>query len=196
MLPARQRNRPPVSPKRVYDRRMRSIAAFLLALAAMTAEAAPCPSLLSHKVANIFGETQDLCEHAGKVVLVVNTASFCGYTPQYKGLQSLHEKYGKRGLVILGFPSNDFGKQEPGSNKEIADFCDRTYAVKFEMFGKTSVAPGASPLFDGLAKATGERPRWNFHKYLVGRDGKTAVSFSSKVEPDSPELVAKLEQLL
>jgi glutathione peroxidase len=175
---------------------MKTLAALLLALAAMTAEAAPCNNLLSHKVSNILGETQDLCEHAGKVVLVVNTASQCGYTPQYKGLQALHEKYRKRGLVILGFPSNDFGKQEPGSNQEIAEFCDRTYAVKFEMFGKTSVAAGASTLYDDLAKATGERPKWNFHKYLVARDGKTAVSFPSKVEPESPEFVAKLEQLL
>ena len=175
---------------------MKILAALLFALAAMTADAAPCSNLLSHKVSNILGETQDLCEHAGKVVLVVNTASFCGYTPQYQGLQALHQKYSKRGLVILGFPSNDFGKQEPGSNKEIADFCDRTYAVKFEMFGKTSVAAGASPLFDGLAKATGDRPKWNFHKYLVARDGKSAVSFPSKVEPESPEFVAKVEQLL
>ena len=168
----------------------------LLVATPLTAMAAPCTPLLSHKVANILGETQDLCEHAGKVVLVVNTASFCGYTPQYKGLQGLNEKYKGRGLVILGFPSNDFGKQEPGSNKEIADFCDRTYAVKFEMFGKTSVAPGASPLFDGLARATGERPQWNFHKYLVGRDGKTVASFPSKVEPESRPFVAKLEELL
>jgi glutathione peroxidase len=175
---------------------MKVLAALFLALAAMNAEAAPCPSLLSHKVSNILGETQDLCEHAGKVVLVVNTASQCGYTPQYKGLQALHEKYGKRGLVILGFPSNDFGRQEPGSNREIAEFCDRTYAIRFEMFGKTSVAPGASALFDGLAGATGERPKWNFHKYLVARDGKTAVSFPSKVEPDSAELVRKIEELL
>jgi len=176
---------------------MKMLAAFFFAaLAAMTAEAAPCSPLLTHKVANILGESQDLCEHAGKVVLVVNTASFCGYTPQYKDLQALHEKYARRGLVILGFPSNDFGKQEPGSNKEIADFCDRTYAVKFEMFGKTSVAPGASPLFDGLAKATGQRPQWNFHKYLVGRDGRTVASFPSKVEPGSPEFVAKVEALL
>ena len=175
---------------------MKTLAALLLALAAMNTEAAPCSSLLSHKVSNILGETQDLCEHAGKVVLVVNTASQCGYTPQYKGLQALHEKYRNRGLVILGFPSNDFGKQEPGTNKEIAEFCDRTYAVKFEMFGKTSVGPGGSPLYDGLAKATGERPKWNFHKYLVGRDGRTAMSFPSKVEPDSPEFVAKVEQLL
>ena len=172
------------------------LTAALLAASAMTADASSCTSLLSHKVSTILGETEDLCEHAGKVVLVVNTASFCGYTPQYKGLQALHEKYAKRGLVILGFPSNDFGKQEPGSNREIAEFCDRTYAVKFEMFGKTSVAPGASPLYDGLARATGERPQWNFHKYLVARDGRTAASFTSKVEPESPEFVAKLEQML
>src|SRR5436190_12496057 len=146
--------------------------ALVIAAATLSAFGAPqCPALLSHKVQNILGETEDLCEHAGKVVLVVNTASECGYTPQYKGLQALHERYKGRGLVILGFPSNDFGQQEPGSNKEIADFCDRTYAVKFEMLGKTSVAAGASPFFDGLAKATGERPEWNFHKYLVGRDG-------------------------
>src|SRR6187401_158540 len=170
---------------------------FLAALLAMpNAEAAPCTNVLSREVVNILGEKVSLCEHAGKVVLVVNTASQCGYTPQYKGLQALHEKYKRRGLVILGFPSNDFGKQEPGSEKEIAEFCDRTYAVKFVMFGKTSVAAGASDLYDDLAKATGERPKWNFHKYLVARDGKTAVSFPSKVEPESPELIARLEQLL
>src|SRR5262245_20075733 len=125
-------------------------------LAAMPTQAAPCPSVLKHEVTNIVGDKSDLCEHSGKVVLVVNVASFCGYTPQYKGLQALHEKYRKRGLVILGFPSNDFGKQEPGSEKEIAEFCDRTYAVKFEMFSKTSVAPSASGLYDDLAKATGD----------------------------------------
>ena len=163
----------------------------------MPADAAQCSSLLTHKVDNILGEKEDLCQYAGKVVLVVNTASYCGYTPQYKGLQALNEKYKSRGLVILGFPSNDFGQQEPGSNKEIADFCDRTYAVKFPMFAKTAVKDaGQTPLYDDLAKSTGERPKWNFHKYLIARDGKTAVSFPSKVEPDSPELVAKLEQLL
>lgn len=165
-------------------------------LFAMSTAAAPCSSLLSHEVVDILGEKSNLCEHAGKVVLVVNTASECGYTPQYKGLQALHERYGKRGLVILGFPSNDFGQQEPGSNKQIAEFCDRTYGIKFEMLGKTSVAPGASKFFDGLASATGERPKWNFHKYLVGRDGRTVASFPSKVEPESPEFVKKVEQLL
>ena len=99
--------------------------------------------------------------------------------------------------MILGFPSNDFGQQEPGSNKEIADFCDRTYAVRFPMFAKTSVKePGGSPVFDDLATATGDRPKWNFHKYLIARDGRTAASFPSKVEPDSKEFVAKIEELL
>src|SRR6186713_859581 len=124
-------------------------------LIAMPADAAQCSSLLTHKVDNILGEKEDLCQYAGKVVLVVNTASYCGYTPQYKGLQALNEKYKSKGLVILGFPSNDFGEQEPGSNKEIADFCDRTYAVKFPMFAKTSVKDaGGSAVFDALANAT------------------------------------------
>ena len=166
-------------------------AAALLAFATTPVSAAPCPSVLSHEVANIVGERENLCEYAGKVVLVVNVASYCGYTPQYKGLQALNERYKKRGLVILGFPSNDFGKQEPGSEKEIAEFCDRTYAVKFPMFAKTSVAPGASALYDDLAKATGNRPQWNFHKYLIARDGQKVASFPSDVEPESRRLRAQ-----
>ena len=162
----------------------------------MTANASPCTALLSHRVDDILGGQEDLCQYAGKVVLVVNTASYCGYTPQYKGLQALNEKYQPRGLVILGFPSNDFGSQEPGSNREIADFCDRTYAVKFPMFAKTSVASGASPLYDGLAKATGERPKWNFHKYLIARDGRRVANFGSDVEPESKEFTTKIEEFL
>jgi glutathione peroxidase len=166
-------------------------------LMTMPADAAQCSSLLTHKVDNILGEKEALCRYAGKVVLVVNTASYCGYTPQYKGLQALNEKYGSRGLVILGFPSNDFGQQEPGSNKEIADFCDRTYAVKFPMFAKTAVKDaGHTPLYDDLAKATGERPRWNFHKYLIARDGRTVSSFKSAVDPESRDFVAKVEEYL
>ena len=173
----------------------------LLAIAALmvstNTSAAACGSLLDHSVSDIAGTQESLCQYQGKVVLVVNTASYCGYTPQYKGLQALNEKYKSKGLVILGFPSNDFGQQEPGSNKEIADFCDRTYAVKFPMFAKTSVKdPGGSPLFDALAKATGERPKWNFHKYLIARDGKSAVSVPTKVDPESKEFVAKVEELL
>ena len=164
----------------------------------MTATAhAACPSLLDHTVKDLVGDNENLCQYAGKVVLVVNTASYCGYTPQYKGLQALNERYGKRGLVVLGFPSNDFGKQEPGTEKEIAEFCDRTYAVKVPMFAKTSVkAPGGSPLYDDLARVTSERPRWNFHKYLVARDGTTVSSFKSSVEPQSPEFLSKVEEYL
>jgi glutathione peroxidase len=166
-------------------------------LIAMPADAAQCSSLLTHQVDNILGEKEDLCRYAGKVVLVVNTASYCGYTPQYKGLQALNERYKARGLVILGFPSNDFGQQEPGSNKEIADFCDRTYAVKFPMFAKTAVKDaGGSRLYDDLARATGERPKWNFHKYLIARDGKTVASYKSAVDPESREFIAQVEQYL
>jgi glutathione peroxidase len=168
-----------------------------LAMTAANASAAPCSALLDHTVNDIAGDKASLCKYSGKVVLVVNTASYCGYTPQYKGLQALNDKYKSRGLAILGFPSNDFGQQEPGSNKEIAEFCDRTYAVKFPMFAKTSVKePGGSEVFDALARATGERPKWNFHKYLIARDGTTVASFASDVEPDSPAFVAKVEELL
>ena len=154
-------------------------------------------TLLDHTVRDIDGDRENLGRYVGQVVLVVNTASECGLTPQYKGLQALNERYAKRGLVVLGFPSNDFGKQEPGTEKEIAEFCELNYAVKFPMFSKTAVKDaGGSPLFDALAQATGERPKWNFHKYLVARDGKTAVSFASDVEPESPAFVEKIEQLL
>ena len=168
-----------------------------LTLMASSASAATCGPLLDHTVNDLAGDSHSLCQYAGKVVLVVNTASYCGYTPQYKGLQALDEKYKARGLVVLGFPSNDFGQQEPGSAKEIKEFCDREYAVKFPLFAKVPVKEaGGSPVFDGLAGATGQRPKWNFHKYLIARDGRTAVSFASKVEPESPEFVAKVEELL
>jgi len=158
---------------------------------------ASCSPLLSRQVENILGEKEDLCRYSGRVVLVVNTASYCGYTPQYKGLQEISEKYKSRGLVVLGFPSNDFGAQEPGSNKEIAEFCDRTYAVKFPMFAKTSVKEaGGSPLYDDLARATGQRPLWNFHKYLIAPDGVTVTSFPSKVEPESAPFIEKVEEYL
>ena len=160
------------------------------------ADAAAQCSILSHKVDNILGEKEDLCQYAGKVLLVVNTASFCGFTPQYKGLEALDSKYRLRGLVVLGFPSNDFA-QETGSNKEIADFCDRTYAVKFPMFAKTAVKDaGQTPLYDDLAKSTGERPKWNFHKYLIARDGKTVASYKSAVDPESKDFIAKVEEYL
>jgi glutathione peroxidase len=155
---------------------------------------AACPAILDRSMSTIHDKPQSLCEYAGKVLLVVNTASQCGYTPQYEGLEALHRKYGKRGLVVLGFPSNDFGGQEPGSNKEIADFCVNQYAIEFPMFAKTELKK--NPLFADLAKATGQAPRWNFHKYLVDRSGRSVEAFPSAVAPDDPKLVRAIEKLL
>jgi glutathione peroxidase len=140
----------------------------------------------------------NLCEaYEGKVLLVVNTASKCGNTNQYDGLEKLYEEYSDRGLVILGFPSNDFMGQEPGTEEEIQEFCRLTYGVKFPMFEKTSVREGdAHPFYVDLAKAAGTYPTWNFHKYLIGRDGKVITEFSPRTQPYDSELVAKLEQAL
>jgi glutathione peroxidase len=140
---------------------------------------------------------QNLCQYAGKVVLVVNTASFCGFTPQYKSLEALDARFRPHGLVVLGFPSNDFS-QEPGSNKEIADFCENTFSVKFPMFTKTHVAggPGVDPLFADLAQRTRQAPQWNFHKYLISRDGATVISRGSESDPLSPAFVRDVERLL
>jgi glutathione peroxidase len=157
----------------------------------VAAAAGSCPALLNQKFESLQGGSVDLCQYAGKAVLVVNTASYCGFTKQYEGLQSLYDTYRDRGLVVIGFPANDFGKQEPGSNAEVADFCERTYKVKFPMVAKTSVVEGtANPLYENLAKATGQRPKWNLHKYLIARDGRTVTSFGSRVEPQSAEMVA------
>ena len=158
---------------------------------------ATCPTLLDRNVQTVDEQSRSLCEYGGKVLLVVNTASHCGYTPQYEGLEALYRKYRARGLVVLGFPSNDFGGQEPGSNKEIASFCVNQYAVDFPVFGKSVVSGReANPFYQSLAKATGQTPQWNFHKYLVDRSGRKVQSFDSAVEPFDPKLVAALEQLL
>ena len=159
--------------------------------------ATACPPLLDHRFQSLQGKPVDLCQYQGKVLLVVNTASYCGYTEQYKGLQALHDRYQDRGLVVLGFPANDFGKQEPGSNAEVADFCERTYKVKFPMIEKTSVVGAqVNPVYEALFRATGERPKWNFHKYLVAPDGKTVKSFASNVPPESAQIQTEIEKLL
>jgi len=185
-----------------------SIVALLLAGAAFCAgnalaqvpagEGGSCPALLDHEFNRLqTGQPETLCQYRGKVLLIVNTASYCGYTHQYEGLEALYRKYKDRGLVVLGFPSNDFGAQEPGSNREIAQFCRLTYGVQFPMFEKTSVASlKANPLYVELAARTGETPKWNFHKYLIDRNGNPAATFASKVEPDNSELVGVLEKLL
>lgn len=171
-------------------------AATLLWTASVSA-APVCPPLLNFSLPDIDGETRNLCTYAGKVVLVVNTASQCGYTGQYKGLQALSDKYGPQGLVVLGFPANDFGGQEPGSNARIKNFCEVGYHVDFPLFAKTGVTKAnANPLFEALARATGERPSWNFHKYLIDRSGTHALAFASQVEPQSRDMVQAIESLL
>ena len=156
-----------------------------------------CPALLQQSFLRLQDEKpQELCQYSGKVLLVVNTASFCGFTTQYTGLEALHAKYKDRGLVVLGFPSNDFS-QESGSNKEIAAFCENTFNVKFPMFVKSSVSGRtANPLFKQLASTSGTPPRWNFYKYLVGRDGVKVSAFNSTVEPQDPRFVKALETML
>jgi glutathione peroxidase len=162
-----------------------------------TSTAASCPALLNHTFPRLQDEKpQSLCQFSGKVILVVNTASYCGFTPQYKGLEALYAKYKDRGLVILGFPSNDFA-QEKSNNQDIADFCENTFGVKFPMFTKTSVTgDAAAPFFKQLAQDPGQRPKWNFYKYLIGRDGKLLDSFNSMTSPDSKSLVQAIEKSL
>lgn len=163
----------------------------------IAADASACSGLLQHNFLRLQDEKpQSLCQYQGKVVVVVNTASFCGFTPQYEGLEALYAKYKDRGLVVLGFPSNDFS-QETGSNKEIADFCENTFGVKFPMFTKTSVSgKDANPLFRQLAAKTGTTPRWNFYKYVIARDGISAVSFNSLTAPESRQFVKEIEKQL
>ncbi len=165
---------------------------------AVAARPASCPAVLRQSFKRLQDDApQDLCQYAGKVILVVNTASYCGFTTQYEGLEGLYAKYADKGLVVLGFPSNDFGKQEPGSSKEIADFCYNTYGVKFPMFAKTAVSGAApNPLYADLIKATGKAPAWNFHKYLIGRDGKVIENFPSKIKPSDKALVGAIEKAL
>jgi glutathione peroxidase len=176
---------------------MRSLLALLLGAAACAPAAAACPALLGYAFPNLTDQSTALCQFEGKVLLVVNTASECGYTPQYQGLEALYRRYRDKGLVVLGFPANDFGGQEPGSNSDIAKFCEVNYGVSFPMFAKSGVSEGnANPFFAFLAKKTGERPRWNFHKYLIDRSGETVLSFGSSVEPGDRKLVGEIERML
>ena len=171
----------------------------LLSLVLGSIAAANESSLLDHDFRRLASEEvinlQEQFE--GQVVLVVNTASKCGNTPQYEGLERLYEEYRHEGLVILGFPSNDFFGQEPGTEEEIQEFCRLTYSIRFPMFEKTVVREGnAHPFFDALADATGTYPRWNFHKYLIGRDGEAIAEFSPRTQPDDEALVESINAAL
>ena len=178
------------------------LSSFLLMPAvSMAADAAPqaaCPALLNKTFPRLQDEKpQSLCQYSGQVILVVNTASYCGFTKQYKGLEALYAKYKDRGFVVLGFPSNDFGSQEPGTAKEIADFCANTYGVKFPMFAKTHVVGDeTNPLHAELRQATGTRPKWNFYKYVIGRDGKPGNAYSSMTSPEDRDLIEDIEKQL
>ena len=161
----------------------------------VSAYAADCPPLLDAALPTLTDDKpESICKYRGKVILAVNTASQCGYTPQYEGLEKLYRRYKDRGLVVLGFPSNDFGGQEPGSNRDIAAFCVNQYAIDFPMFAKTELKK--NPLYADLAKATGAAPRWNFHKYLIDRSGRQVQSFDTRVDPNDPKLAAAIEKLL
>lgn len=157
-----------------------------------------CPEVLRTTLPRLQDEAPiDLCRYAGRLLLVVNTASQCGYTPQYQGLEALHRRFEAQGLVVLGIPSNDFGRQEPGSNAQIADFCSNQFDVRFPMFARSPVrGPAANPLHATLTVLSGEAPGWNFHKYLVSRDGREVLSFPSALDPQDPRLVREIERLL
>jgi len=177
---------------------MKTFLTFAITLLCVPAMA--CDSALLDQDFRRLASTEEvnLCEaYAGKVVLVVNTASKCGNTPQYDGLEKLYDQYGSQGLVVLGFPSNDFMGQEPGTEEQIEEFCRLTYGVQFPMFEKTTVkGDGAHPFYAALADASGTYPTWNFHKYLIGRDGRLVGEFSPRTRPYDEALVGAVEQAL
>ena len=178
---------------------MRFPALFALSLFAFSAYALDCPKTdIDASQRRLLGPAENICQtYGGKVLLVTNVASHCGFTPQYEGLEKLYKTYEGKGLVVLGFPSGDFNNQEFEDEAEIAKFCKQNFGVTFPMFSRSSVkGPEANPLFKGLAAKTGEEPGWNFNKYLVGRDGKVIAHFGSKVSPDSPELTKAVEAAL
>lgn len=170
------------------------------ALGAASEQATPTPSPLDFTLPRIDGMPQPLADYRGQVLLLVNVASRCGYTPQYEGLEALYDRYFERGFAVLGFPANDFKGQEPGSNTEIAEFCRATYGVEFPLFAKISVVGEEQhPLYrmlTGLPAPLGGPVEWNFQKYLVDREGRVVARFAPRVAPEDPELVSWIERLL
>jgi glutathione peroxidase len=173
-----------------------TLAAVLAVSAPAFSEKKKVMSFHELSASRLNGKSEKLSEYQGKVLLVVNTASECGYTPQYAGLEKLSQDYKGKGVVVLGFPSNDFGAQEPGSAEQIARFCELRFKVTFPMFDKVKTkGEGQSPVYEFLARQHGA-PKWNFHKYVVGKDGQVKAAFPSSVTPDSAELKAALDKAL
>ncbi|MFC3549623.1 glutathione peroxidase [Lysobacter cavernae] len=171
----------------------------VLSLLLVSTLAAATGGLLDRSYRPLAGKTPVnlTTTYGGDVLLVVNTASKCGFTPQFEALEALHAKYKGRGFAVLGFPSGDFKAQEFEDEAQIQQFCTLTYGVKFPMFEKVHViGDQATPLYKDLAKSAGEAPKWNFHKYLIGRDGRLIASYGSKVTPDDPTVVAAIEKAL
>ena len=187
------------SPFHATRARVRRWGSGLLLVGLLGAGSAQAADLLDLDYRPLAGKTEVNLEkqYGGKVLLVINTASKCGFTPQYEALEGLQTKYAARGFSVLGFPSNDFKGQEPGSEAQIQEFCTLTYGVKFPMFQKVQVTGAeATPLYQRLTAATGVAPGWNFHKYLLSRDGRVVAQFPSKIKPDDPALVAAIEREL
>jgi glutathione peroxidase len=176
---------------------MRQTYLYLLALVFLGAPLFSASSVYEFTLNSIDGAPAPLAAYRGKVLLLVNVASKCGYTPQYKGLEALYEKYKGQGLVVVGFPANNFGSQEPGTNEEIKSFCTRTYNVTFPMYGKISVkGDDKPPLYQFLTDATGGEIKWNFTKFLIGKDGRIITRFEPKVTPESAEVSAAIDKAL
>jgi len=175
---------------------MKKLLITLLLLSASTVVNAACPDIYNHQLTTLQGEKINLCDYQTKPILVVNTASKCGFTPQFEALEGLYSKYKDNGLLIIGFPSNDF-RQEPGNDKQIGDFCKLTYAVKFPMMSKSSVSGvNANPLYKQLTEKTGQAPMWNFYKYVILPGGKQVFAYSSDVKPDANEILNRIKPAL
>jgi glutathione peroxidase len=165
-------------------------------LCSASAFAGTCPALLDRTFKTVHGQDVNLCEYSDRAILVVNTASRCGFTPQFSKLQAMYDRYKDQGLVVIGFPSNDF-RQELASNKEVGEFCLVNYGVKFPMLEKSSVkGPAANALFKDLAQTTGQEPGWNFHKYLIAPGAAAVYSFGTSTQPDANEVMARLKPML
>ncbi len=176
---------------------MKKLALFITLLGASAmASAAACTGVYNHQFTDLHGQAFNLCDYQDKPILVVNTASKCGFTPQFDALEGMYKKYKAQGLLVIGFPSNDF-RQDPGNNKEIGDFCKMTYKVEFPMMGKSSVSgKDANPFYRELATKTGSEPQWNFYKYVILPGGKNVSVYESSVLPDSDVILGKIKPYL